>query len=49
VVVAGAIRDSAGDYALAFMTAGWMAIVAGVAVLLVRRPKRASGQAMMAA
>ncbi|HEU0236023.1 MAG TPA: MFS transporter [Candidatus Limnocylindrales bacterium] len=34
---AGVVRDGAGDYALAFIAAGWMAIAAGVVALLIRR------------
>jgi sugar phosphate permease len=47
-VVAGAIRDSAGDYALAFVMAGWIAMAAGVAALLIRRPGRAARAAVAA-
>jgi sugar phosphate permease len=35
--VAGVIRDSAGDYALAYITAGVLAVMAGVAALSLRR------------
>ena len=38
--VAGVIRDSAGDYALAYIAAGWMAFGAGVVALAVRRVRR---------
>lgn len=34
---AGVVRDGVGDYALAFIAAGWMAIAAGVVALLIRR------------
>ncbi len=34
---AGAVRDSAGDYAIAFIAAGWMAVGAGVVALTIRR------------
>jgi sugar phosphate permease len=35
--VAGVIRDSAGDYAVAYIAAGWMAFGAGVVALALRR------------
>ena len=35
--VAAVIRESAGDYTLAYLTAGWMAIAAGVVALALRR------------
>jgi MFS family permease len=35
--VAGVIRDTAGDYAIAYIAAGWMAIGAGVVALALRR------------
>ena len=35
---AGLIRDASGTYALAFLIAGWLALAAGVAALLIRRP-----------
>ena len=35
--VAGIVRESVGDYAAAFVAAGWIAIVAGVAALAIRR------------
>jgi hypothetical protein len=38
--VAAIIRDSAGDYTLAYLTAGWMAVAAGVVALAVRRTRR---------
>jgi sugar phosphate permease len=38
-ILAGAIRDSAGSYATAFVIAGFVAMAAGVAALLIRRPK----------
>lgn len=34
---AGIVRDSVGDYAAAFVSAGWIAIVAGFAALAIRR------------
>ena len=37
--VAGAVRDAAGDYALAFIAAGWMAVGAGVVALAIRRTR----------
>ncbi len=36
--VAGIVRDSVGDYAAAFVAAGWIAIIAGFAALAIRRP-----------
>jgi MFS family permease len=36
--VAGLVRESAGDYAAAFVAAGWLAVLAGVAALAIRRP-----------
>jgi len=38
--VAAIIRDSAGDYTLAYLTAGWMAVAAGVVALALRRTGR---------
>lgn len=35
--VAGVVRESVGDYAPAFVAAGWIAIVAGFAALAIRR------------
>jgi fucose permease len=35
--VAGVVRDSVGDYAAAFVAAGWIAIIAGFAALAIRR------------
>jgi MFS family permease len=35
--VAGVVRDSVGDYAIAFVAAGWIAIIAGFAALWIRR------------
>ena len=37
---AAIIRDSAGDYTLAYLTAGWMAVAAGVVALALRRTSR---------
>jgi predicted MFS family arabinose efflux permease len=34
---AGVVRESVGDYAAAFVAAGWIAIVAGFAALMIRR------------
>ena len=39
--VAAVIRDAAGDYTLAYLTAGWMAVAAGVVILGLRRARRA--------
>lgn len=36
---AGLVRERLGDYALAFVAAGWVAIVAGFAALAIRRPR----------
>jgi len=40
--VAGVVRESVGDYAVAFVAAGWIAIVAGFAALMIRRREPAS-------
>ena len=32
-------RDSAGDYTLAYLTAGWMAVAAGIVALALRRSR----------
>ncbi|HEX6868977.1 MAG TPA: MFS transporter [Candidatus Limnocylindrales bacterium] len=37
--VAGIVRDSVGDYAAAFVAAGWIAIIAGFAALAIRRTR----------
>jgi sugar phosphate permease len=37
--VAGVVRESVGDYAAAFVAAGWIAIIAGFAALAIRRVK----------
>jgi predicted MFS family arabinose efflux permease len=39
--VAAIIRDAAGDYTLAYLTAGWMAVAAGVVILALRRARAA--------
>jgi sugar phosphate permease len=39
--VAAVIRDTAGDYTIAYLTAGWMAVAAGVIALALRRAPRA--------
>jgi MFS family permease len=36
--VAGIVREHVGDYAAAFVAAGWIAIIAGFAALAIRRP-----------
>jgi predicted MFS family arabinose efflux permease len=36
--VAGVVREQVGDYAAAFVAAGWIAIIAGFAALAIRRP-----------
>jgi sugar phosphate permease len=38
--VAGVVRENVGDYASAFVAAGWIAIIAGFAVLAIRRPSQ---------
>jgi predicted MFS family arabinose efflux permease len=40
--VAGIVRENVGDYAAAFVAAGWIAIIAGFAVLAIRRPVTAT-------
>jgi sugar phosphate permease len=35
--VAGIVRETAGDYSAAFVAAGWIAVVAGFAALMIRR------------
>ncbi len=40
--VAGVVRENVGDYAVAFVAAGWIAIVAGFAALMIRRREPAS-------
>jgi sugar phosphate permease len=45
---AGIVRESVGDYAAAFVAAGWIAIVAGFAALMIRR-KRPDSEAAAAA
>ena len=35
--VAGIVREHVGDYAAAFVAAGWIAIIAGFAALAIRR------------
>ena len=37
-VVAGLIRDTSGTYTAAFVFAGWLAVVAGLAALAIKRP-----------
>ena len=40
--VAGIVRDSVGDYAAAFVAAGWIAILAGFAAMFIGRPGRSA-------
>jgi len=40
--VAGVVRESVGDYAAAFVAAGWIAIIAGFAALAIKRTGPAS-------
>ena len=44
--VAGIVREHVGDYAAAFVAAGWIAIIAGFAALAIRRPERSAGSAL---
>jgi sugar phosphate permease len=37
--VAAVIRDQSGNYTLAYLTAGWMAVAAGVVILALRRAR----------
>ena len=46
---AGIVRDSVGDYAAAFVAAGWVAILAGFAALFIRRAGREPAVAVVAA
>ena len=46
--VAGVVRENVGDYSAAFVAAGWIAIIAGFAVLAIRRPPTASPSAAAA-
>jgi MFS family permease len=46
--VAGIVRDHVGDYAAAFVAAGWIAIIAGFAALAIRKPERAGGPVLSA-
>jgi predicted MFS family arabinose efflux permease len=41
--VAGVVRENVGDYAAAFVAAGWIAIIAGFAALAIRRERPDSG------
>jgi sugar phosphate permease len=43
---AGVIRDDVGSYAIAFIAAGWLAVAAGVAALVIRRPRRPAEAAL---
>jgi sugar phosphate permease len=36
--VAGLVRDAFGDYTIAIIAGGWLAVAAGVAALVIRRP-----------
>ena len=46
---AGLIRDDVGSYAIAFIAAGWLAVAAGVAALVIRRPRRPAEPVTVAA
>ena len=41
--VAAVIRDQSGNYTLAYLTAGFMAVAAGVVILALRRARPAAG------
>jgi fucose permease len=41
--VAGVVRDGVGDHAAAFVAAGWIAIIAGLAAMAIRRPETEQG------
>ena len=43
--VAAVIRDTVGDYSLAYVTAGWMAIAAGIVILALRRARAPTASA----
>jgi MFS family permease len=43
--VAGIVREHVGDYAAAFVAAGWIALIAGFAALAIRRPSAADPSA----
>ena len=47
--VAAIIRDSAGNYTLAYVTAGWMAVAAGIVILALRRARPVTGPVAAAA
>jgi sugar phosphate permease len=47
--VAGVVRESVGDYAAAFVAAGWIAIVAGFAALGIGRTRRSDAPGATAA
>jgi sugar phosphate permease len=47
--VAAIIRDNSGNYTLAYLTAGWMAVAAGVVILALQRSQPAGGTAPAAA
>jgi sugar phosphate permease len=47
--VAAVIRDQAGNYTLAYLTAGFMAVAAGVVILALRRARLVAGPAPAAA
>jgi sugar phosphate permease len=47
--VAAIIRDGTGTYTLAYLTAGWMAVAAGVVILALRRSKPSAGPVAAAA
>jgi predicted MFS family arabinose efflux permease len=44
-LVAGVVRENVGDYAPAFVAAGWIAIIAGFAALAIRRGSTAAAPA----
>ena len=42
-VVAGIIRDNVGNYTAAFVFAGWLAVIAGIGALTIKRPRSRAG------
>jgi predicted MFS family arabinose efflux permease len=46
---AGIVREHVGDYAAAFVAAGWLAFIAAFAALMIRRPDRSGGIPAVAA
>ena len=46
---AGIVRDDLGSYAAAFIAAGWLAVAAGVAAMVIKRPRLAADRRAVAA